>query len=163
MLPKDPLLPATLSRAKVKDFIKTCMHELGLTRGEAKQLYNETPDMVLRNGTYAVFVYKQEPHGLKGMKVWHLSIKRHDKEVIHDWRELQEIKNQVCGFEAEAMELYPAESRLMDHANQYHLYAIMTHDTDGKYLRVPVGYTDTGTGPNRTTKGFLGSKNRRFV
>jgi hypothetical protein len=54
----------------------------------------------------------------------HLSIKRIDKETIHDWRELQEIKNLLVGPEAEAVELYPAESRLVDSANQYHLWCI---------------------------------------
>jgi hypothetical protein len=55
--------------------------------------------------------------------VWHLSIKRVDKKPIHDWRDLQRIKNELVGPEAEAVELYPAESRLVDTANQYHLWA----------------------------------------
>lgn len=52
-----------------------------------------------------------------------LSIKRIDREPIHDWRDLQEIKNQLLGAEVEAIELYPAESRLVDTANQYFLWA----------------------------------------
>jgi hypothetical protein len=53
-----------------------------------------------------------------------LSIKRKDRQVIHDWRELQEIKNQICGAEREALELYPAESRLVDSSNQFHLWVM---------------------------------------
>ena len=38
-----------------------------------------------------------------------LSIKRRDREVIRDWRELQAIKNAIVGPEHEGFELYPAE------------------------------------------------------
>ena len=54
----------------------------------------------------------------------HLSIKRHDKAAVHDWRHLQRIKNELVGPEREAIELYPRESRLMDSANSYHLYVL---------------------------------------
>ena len=67
---------------------------------------------------YQVAVDKTTPmHGFKGWTIWHLSIKRRDKEAIHDWRDLQEIKNQICGPEIEAVELYPAEARKVDSAN----------------------------------------------
>ena len=59
-------------------------------------------------------------------------IKRLDKEPIHDWRDLQQIKNEVMGEEAEAIEIYPAESRKMDVANQYHLFAFTT--------KIPIGF-----------------------
>ncbi len=52
----------------------------------------------------------------------HLSIKRRDKAPIHDWRDLQRIKNELVGPAHEAVELYPAESRLVDSSNQYHLW-----------------------------------------
>jgi hypothetical protein len=55
----------------------------------------------------------------------HLNIRRRDGEVIlRDWRHFQAIKNQLVGEEAEAVELYPAESRLVDTSNKYHLYCI---------------------------------------
>ena len=54
---------------------------------------------------------------------------------IHDWRELQQIKNAICGEEIEAVELYPA-SRLVDTSNQYHLWALPA----GK--RFPFGYKE---------------------
>jgi len=52
----------------------------------------------------------------------HLSIRRNDRRAIHDWRHLQRIKNEIVGPECEAAELYPAESRLVDGANQFHLW-----------------------------------------
>jgi hypothetical protein len=54
----------------------------------------------------------------------HLSIKAHDKRVVHDWRDMQRIKNEIVGPESEGLELYPGESRLMDESNQYHLFCV---------------------------------------
>lgn len=52
----------------------------------------------------------------------HLSVRANDRRWRHDWRHLQRIKNELCGPEREAVELYPAESRLVDEANQFHLW-----------------------------------------
>lgn len=78
-------------------------------------------DAAFRNSRYLVLLRKvmfPEPFG-PGI---HLSIKRHDKNTIHDWRDFQRIKNEILGPEMEAIELYPANSRLVDAANQYHLW-----------------------------------------
>lgn len=66
--------------------------------------------------------------------IW-LSIKRRNKESIHDWRHLQRIKNELVGHENEAVELYPAESRLVDSANQYHLFVLRDPT-----IKFPFGY-----------------------
>lgn len=52
----------------------------------------------------------------------YISFKRHDRSAIRDWRHFQAIKNECCGAEREAVELFPAESRLIDESNQYHLW-----------------------------------------
>lgn len=65
----------------------------------------------------------------------HLSIKRRDRECARDWRELQIIKNTFVGPENDGMEIYPAESRLVDMANQFHLWVF----TDPK-VRIPTGW-----------------------
>ena len=54
-----------------------------------------------------------------------LSIRRIDRQPTPSWHDLQRIKNQPVGAECEAVELYPAESRLGDSANQYFLYAVL--------------------------------------
>jgi hypothetical protein len=54
----------------------------------------------------------------------HLSIRNQDRSTRHDWRDFQRIKNQLAGPEWEAVEIYPAESRLIDMANQYHLFCL---------------------------------------
>jgi hypothetical protein len=52
----------------------------------------------------------------------HLSIKRIDRLPIRDWRDLQRIKNELVGEDAEAVELFPMEKRTVDTSNQYHLW-----------------------------------------
>lgn len=105
------------------------------------------------NDTYQVVMrpLPSDEHGAPYPMV-HLSIKRVDREVIHDWRDLQEIKNQLVGPECEAVELYPAESRKVDAANQYHLWALAKPG-----VRFPLGWNE---GRMVTDKSLAGSKNR---
>lgn len=85
----------------------------------------------------------------------HLSIRRLDREPIHDWRDLQEIKNQLVGPDHEAVELYPAESRRADSANQYHLWVLQDSS-----VQFPFGFTQRYVrGPERS---FGESKQRAF-
>jgi hypothetical protein len=65
-----------------------------------------------------------EDHGFEGSKLIWLSIKNVDGSDRHNWREFQWIKNEICGPEWEAIEIYPSEKRLVDSANQYHLFCI---------------------------------------
>ena len=85
------------------------------------------------NDTYQVLSKPMSDDG-----IWvQLSIKRRDRQVIHDWRHLQRIKNEIVGPECEGVEMYPAESRLVDTANQYWLHVC----TDPSY-RFPFGFND---------------------
>lgn len=52
-----------------------------------------------------------------------LQICRADGGSVVDWRHLQEIKNAVLGENWEAVEIYPAESRLKDTSNARYLWA----------------------------------------
>lgn len=52
-----------------------------------------------------------------------LQICRADGGSVFDWRHLQEIKNVVLGDEWEAVEIFPAESRLKDPSNARYLWA----------------------------------------
>ena len=72
-----------------------------------------------------------------GPALVHLSIKRVDQAAVHDWRDLQRIKDELVGPECEAVELYPARSRLVDTVTQYHLWCV----TDPAY-RFPFGFTE---------------------
>lgn len=59
-----------------------------------------------------------------GLEMWWLSIKRNDREPLRSWSDLQQIKNLLVGPEHEGVEVFPAESRLVDGANQYHLWVL---------------------------------------
>lgn len=84
----------------------------------------------------------------------HLSIKRRDKEPIHDWRDLQSIKNSFVGDEGEAIEVYPAMSRIMDTANQYHLWCFPAgvQVPFGIFSPALVSETEGGNGKQRAFK-----------
>lgn len=79
-------------------------------------------DELWANEEYEIIVRFMEERGKGG--ALHLSIKRYDREPIRDWRHLQSIKNEICGWSREGMELFPAESRLVDQANQTHLWVM---------------------------------------
>lgn len=97
--------------------------------------HEDRPFTIWMNNRYQVALYEDAPQeGWPPM--YHLSIKRRDKQPIHDWRDLQRIKNELVGPEHEAIEIYPAESRLVDTANQYHLWVFKSAD-----VRVPVGFS----------------------
>ncbi len=97
------LIPAT-TEAEAKAFIERTVKDV-------------SNDEIYMNDTYQVNVRRSSA-------ITHLSIKRRDKQPIHDWRDLQEIKNRLVGPEFEAIEIYPAESRRVDTANQYHLWVL---------------------------------------
>lgn len=63
-----------------------------------------------------------------------LSVRRNDRKPIRDWRDLQRIKNDIAGPEREAIELFPAERRLVDTSNQYHLWVLPAGEV------MPVGF-----------------------
>jgi hypothetical protein len=85
------------------------------------------------NDQYQVQVEPQDP----GNPVVHLSIKRLDGGNVIPWRDKQAIKNQLLGPECEAIELYPADSRLVDTANQFHLWGVRDPD-----YRFPIGWNE---------------------
>jgi hypothetical protein len=94
-------------------------------------------EKIFINNLYQVNVRKQRPMYPEWPDMIHLSIKRRDKKPIHDWRHMQRIKNEILGPEYEAIELYPKESRLVDSANQYHLWVFF----DEKFT-LNVGFND---------------------
>lgn len=78
-----------------------------------------------------------------------LTIKPHrdgPPEALHDWRNFQRMKNQLCGPESEAIELYPAESRLVDTANQFYLVVL----PEG--IRLPFGFVSREVSEDLPTK-----------
>jgi len=108
--------------------------------GEARvQLEQEIDLPIWYNDMYQVQVRELE-------NGWtHLNIRRCDGKVIfRDWRHFQAIKNQICGHEREAVELYPAESRLVDTSNKYHLWVA----PEGTWLPIGYGARSVANGEN---------------
>lgn len=92
------------------------------TSGASANPFVDQVHEVWANDQYEVIVRYIEPRGKGG--ALHLSIKRYDREPARDWRHLQSIKNEIAGWEREAFELFPRESRLVDQANQTHLWVM---------------------------------------
>ena len=126
-----------------------------ITMSVAKKIFKEEFDCeVYVNDIYQVNVqrnkqadYMVREATMKG-KMTYLSIKRLDKKSIHDWRHLQEIKNELCGEDCEAIEIYPVEKRLVDTANQYHLFVF----PKGTY--VGFGWTKRSVNTKHKEGGF---------
>jgi len=112
-----------------------------LSDQELDTVVNQLVDCVIyKNNLYQVSVY-DKVQSIGGFpELIHLSIKSIDKQPIRDWRHLQRIKNEIVGEEHEAVELYPAESRKVDLANQFHLWVLKDAE-----LRFPFGFIDRAT------------------
>ena len=104
------------------------------------------------NGTYYAILDKDcdseflVGSDLFGHHVWYLRVGRIDSIFqtqgvpIHDWSVLQGIKNEIVGPEFEAVELYPAQSRLMNRECCYHLWILASDTGETKPPRFPIGY-----------------------
>lgn len=85
-------------------------------------------------GSRMYFVSVTEIVAADGTEMTWLSLRRNDRNAMQDWRHLQRIKNNLCGEEREAVQIYPAESRLIDESNQIHLWVYPEGHT------IPFGY-----------------------
>lgn len=95
-------------------------------KNKVVEKYLEKEKELWVNDIYTVFVNRGIETALefnsKPVTVCWLSIKRNDNRAATDWRDFQWIKNQLVGEENEGCEIFPAESRLVDGANQYHIW-----------------------------------------
>lgn len=76
------------------------------------------------NGFYTAVLRRREPENPGDPVGLHISYHRQDRRPVRDWRDAQRIKNDLVGPEQEMCELYPAESRMVDMANEYHLWGL---------------------------------------
>ncbi len=109
------------------------------------------------NGTQTMWINNRYVVIRKEMKdgfTW-LSIRHVDRKPIRDWRHFQRIKNELCGEDREGFELYPCEERLVDEANQYHLWVLPPGQ------RMPVGW-DTRFVGDEDEAAAIGAKQRKL-
>lgn len=92
---------------------------------------------IWKNSRYTVMIRTVGEADENGPGMIHLSIKRNDKGAIFKWRDIQKIKNELVGPECEGLQLFPAESRLVDNANQYHLFVCAEPG-----FQLPFGYAE---------------------
>lgn len=59
----------------------------------------------------------------QGKRMKHLAI-RTASQLEPPWRDLQRIKNEICGEEATAVQVMPPGSELIDEADMYHMWVI---------------------------------------
>jgi len=93
---------------------------------EKLRMYHNSRYVVLRTETDDV---------VNGENEIELAIEARDGSARIDWRDLQQIKNELLGEEAEAVQVFPAESRLVDTCNTFHLWTT-------KSYKCPFGFRD---------------------
>jgi hypothetical protein len=99
--------------------------------------WSTTPVQTWVNSRYQVTLYLMPPAPQRGgLPCAQLSIKRHDKRTVTNWRDLQRIKDEILGTSADAVQLFPTAARLVDTTNQYHLWALPNQHC------FPVGFAD---------------------
>lgn len=129
-----PWMPMRLTstfRPPGEEIVRSFMEHLNCDRDEALRRIEAEHGEVWVNDLYQVSVERQPEQYMA-----RLCIRRRDGGTINrDWRHFQRIKNEIIGPECEAVELYPAESRLVDASNKYHLFCC----TDPAF-RFPFGW-----------------------
>ncbi len=127
MIKWEPLQPAIgVSRAPDTDL------------GKRMEQKNAKETSIYRNNLFTVHKRERPIVDKDGVEVGtliQLSIHDHARSTRRDWRHFQRIKNELLGPEEEAVELFPAESRLVDTSNEYFLWSI-------KGWKWPVGFND---------------------
>ena len=93
------------------------------------------------------------------IRVMHLSIRTVDRSHLMDWRDLQQIKTQLCGPHYEGMMLYPDEDRLVDCSNQFHILVPVTKDK-GEPVQIPFGWMAQRKTATATDAAAIGAVQR---
>lgn len=104
---------------------------------ESKVYLEANPDVeIWGNDIYSVFVRRNQPvQGQPEVTMCWISFHRRDRRAILDWRHMQWMKNQLVGEENEGVELFPAESRLVDGANEFHMWVF-----EDPAIKFPFGF-----------------------
>jgi hypothetical protein len=135
-----PFKPARLD-LRPRELIRNLCAK-GLTRAQAKAAIRRLQsEEVFLNDEYQVNVDRSAPHGFADMAVVHLSVKRLDRGPLQDWRDLQAIKNMLVGEAFDAIQLYPAEERVVDTCNQFHLWVLVPANPCDPPPRLPLGWS----------------------
>lgn len=147
-----------------EELIAKWMEVLGCDRQEAlrRMAADLAAVQLWRNDLYQVEVRPMKVMIADQIQEWvHLNIRRLDGYPGREWRHFQQIKNELVGPECEAVELYPAESRLVDSSNKYHLWACRQPG-----FRFPLGFDNREVdfeGTNTKVPGLRQSPAMQFA
>lgn len=94
------------------ELVASVFHDLNVERCTKRKC-----DMIFENSRYIVLVLKPYDD-----VVWLSFRGQNNRADERDWRDYQRIKNELCGADCEGIEIFPQESRLVDTANQFHLW-----------------------------------------
>ncbi len=83
---------------------------------------NFRPNAVYMNNRYVVQCFFNR--SIIGKPATKVMVRRCDSEPIYSWPDLQRIKNEIFGAEAEAIQMFPKQSELVDDANLYWLWVL---------------------------------------
>lgn len=84
------------------------------TRGEGPK-----PERIFKNNRYVVQIWGWNTGWGKCDRVL---IRRADASAVHNWHELQRIKNEIWSEDHTALEVYPKQNNLIDDRNIYWLW-----------------------------------------
>ena len=127
----------TRLKPKTKKEMQEIAKKLGVPYKEVKDNFRRDEECdTFQNDTYMVMRFRNKSKNPELPDLIWLSIRKLDRSPVTDWREMQVIKNELIGPECEAVELYPAESRLVDTSNQFHMWGI-----DDPTYRFPFGFS----------------------
>lgn len=83
------------------------------------------PEEFWENNVYHANCVRFETDWPMGGGPWAIiGITANNQTALHDWRDFQRIKNDIVGPDWEGVELYPAESRLVDPSNRFYLWCV---------------------------------------
>jgi hypothetical protein len=90
---------------------------------------------IYKNSRYQVHIRSIEGERQSSPAMIHVYLRRLDRGTDIPFRDLMRIKRELLHPEIELIELFPAESRLIDTANQYHYWGL-----NSTKFRFPFGF-----------------------
>ena len=156
-LVKDPEWFHDQKREKVKQMVKDSMD---------LEIPEEALNDLMSDETWGNDRYTVNLHFLGGDRdgFVEMAVHNHNRTPHVPWRHLQQIKNEILGSDREAVQLFPAEDRLVDTANEYWLYvypigkAPMRKRGRGDLVGVKLGMDHGRNVQYETDPGFGGSR-----
>lgn len=136
-----PWGPKSVTGRTLDEAVYAVVYSTGLDPDEVRRQLEEqesrsSDEELWINSRYQVILSRIPCQDPRLPTLVHLSIKRVDKECPGEehFRDFQRIKNELVGRGCEGVELYPTEDRLVDTANQFHLWCF-----DDATVRFPFG------------------------